>query len=269
MAVRSFPLESQPANEADYYLMHRETGVLEGLNLTLNGLNWGLSPGAVYTSGTLVVNDGAGISGTVTPTSGALPRRDMLCARRTLLPGGGSFGMIALKQGTPAASPVDPALATVIDGVFEEPLFSWQVAASGAATTTAIRDLRRSAAWWRGTATSAPVAVGLTPLPGWVLHNAMVRTDPISGRHQLSGAIQPVNSFNPQVGTHVLAIVPSGHRPNVPSGKLPPFFRVPNTMYGVDVDIDIRANGDLVLVRGPNQIIPNFTWFDLNGIGFY
>lgn len=142
MTVRAVPFEEQPAYEDDYYRLHREVGVVSGLDMAFNGLGWSLSPGEVYSSGALVLVEDFPATGTSTLTSGANPRRDMLVARRTLVPGGGSYGEIAVLQGAPATSPDEPT-STQEFSVHEEPLWSWQVPGNGGTTVTNVRDLRR------------------------------------------------------------------------------------------------------------------------------
>lgn len=147
MTVRSFPFyrtdASASAEESDYYLLHRESGVLAGLDLSFDGLTWSLSPGEAYVAGSMLLVEDTPETGVSAATTGANPRRDMLVARRTLAPGGGSATVLVLVAGSPAAAPSDPALTQVRLGVWEEPLWSWQVPGSGGTTVTAVRDLRR------------------------------------------------------------------------------------------------------------------------------
>lgn len=142
MTVRSFPFFGEDASEDDYYRLHRESGVLSGLNLTLSGLGWSLSPGEAKAGGSMMLVETSPVTGASIATTGATPRRDMLVARRTLLPEGGSETVPGLIQGTTAATPVDPTPSRETVGVFEEPLFSWQVPGGGGTGTTGIVDLR-------------------------------------------------------------------------------------------------------------------------------
>lgn len=152
MTVRSFPFAEQESGEDDYARLHvRETGVISGLNLTLTGLTWSLSTGAVMVGGFQLVVEDAPETGSSAPTAAgaANPRRDMLVARRTLDPEASSSVVLVLKQGAPAAAPVDPVLTRDTVGVFEEPLYSWQVPGNGGTVGTAVRDLRRAVgAYW-------------------------------------------------------------------------------------------------------------------------
>lgn len=144
MTVRSFPFFGQDSAEDDYARLHYlESGVLSGLNLTLSGLGWSLSTGAAMVGGFEMLVETSPATGSSTATSGSNPRRDMLVARRTLDPSGSSV-VPALLQGAPASSPVDPTPARNVVGVFEEPLFSWQVPGGGGTGTTGIVDLRAS-----------------------------------------------------------------------------------------------------------------------------
>lgn len=145
MTVRSFPFEGQDeAPEDDYYRLHRESGVLSGLNLTLAGLNWSLSPGEMFVGGAMLLVESTPATGLSQATTGSNPRRDMLVARRTLAVEGRSSAVLVLRQGTPAAIPVAPEPVRQRIGVWEEPLFSWRVPAGGATTVSEVRDLRVS-----------------------------------------------------------------------------------------------------------------------------
>jgi hypothetical protein len=144
MAVRSFPFaDQQDAPEDDYYRLHREYGVIGGLDLTFNGLTWSLAVGEMYAAGSMMIVENKAETGTSTPTTGSLPRRDMLVARRTLTKDGNiSRTVPAVISGALAATPSDPNPTQNRTGVFEEPLWSWQVPSSGGSQVTNVRDLR-------------------------------------------------------------------------------------------------------------------------------
>lgn len=141
MATRSFPFADQEAGEDDYYLLHRESGVLSGLNLTMTGLGWSLSPGEMYVAGSMLLVEDTPATGTSGINTGANPRRDLLVARRTLTPAGSST-VLAVKVGPPATSPADPAPTQQRLDVWEEPLFSWRVPGGSGGTATDVRDRR-------------------------------------------------------------------------------------------------------------------------------
>ena len=170
MSQRSFPFYRPPgqegdqqAQEDDYYRLHRESGVLSGLNLTFNGLQWSLSPGEMFTAGSMHLVENTPETGLSAATTGSLPRRDMLVSRRTLTTDGQSTTTLAVISGTPATSPVDPIPTQERVGVFEEPLFSWQVPGGGGTTVTEVSDRRR----WRdpdgGTGARGTIGYGGIP----------------------------------------------------------------------------------------------------------
>lgn len=167
MTVRSFPHPGQESGEDDYARLHvHESGVISGLDLSFNGLGWSLSPGAAMAGGFQMLVESDPATGASEPVSGANPRRDLLVARRTLDPENGSSVVPVLKPGSPAASPADPPLTRDTVGVFEEPLFSWQVPGDGGTVVTGVRDLRRSVTTNAGT---SGVIAGAAPPPGTTL----------------------------------------------------------------------------------------------------
>lgn len=148
MAVRAFPFAGQEAGEADYYRRWYRivNGVYHGLNIafgqSFSGLGFSLSTGEMGVGGaTLVVEDQPYV-GQSAVNNGSLPVRDMLVARRTLLPNGDSTAGLFIKRGPAGTVPSDPLLTQQPAGVWEEPLWSWTVPASGGTTVTSVSDRR-------------------------------------------------------------------------------------------------------------------------------
>jgi hypothetical protein len=110
-----------------------------GLPLILSGLNWSVGPGTANVAGSGFRRDSAA-GGAVTPnTHTSQSRRDRVVLRRDLAI---HQTVIALKEGTPAASPTAPSLEQDPTGVWEEALFSFLVPPNSGSALTGVVDER-------------------------------------------------------------------------------------------------------------------------------
>lgn len=164
-------------------LFQHLSGVNSGGALTFTGLTATVSAIDGLAHG-FFLSRASSWSYTSPATTGAQPRRDLLVLRRQLTSGAGVGAVpgktyLAVIQGTPAATPVDPTH----DPVNEERLWSWQVPASGGTVVTSIRDFRRRVAGDRtiGEAhLSGAVGLTLAASPSWT--DVAVVTAVSSGR---------------------------------------------------------------------------------------
>lgn len=126
---------------------------------------------------------------------------------------------------------------------------------------------------WDGAAAGS----GIFPVPalgGWTGRGLRIHTDGANNRRFMSGYVTPNNSFNPTVGTHTLAQIPNGVRPTLAAGEsFPPFFRLPvasptGSNASLAVDVDIQPDGNIVIKRGPNQLIAAGTPISFHGVNF-
>lgn len=134
--------EAEPFTEEAWFRMHDESGVVSGGGLTFSGLTAQLAPIFAWSHGAWLYRE-ATWSEASPPTTGAQPRRDMLVIRREVTLGEGVGAVPGrcvplVLNGTPAASPADPAY----DAETDTPLWSWQVPASGGTVVTGIVDHR-------------------------------------------------------------------------------------------------------------------------------
>lgn len=144
--------------EAWFDLFEHLTGVKSGGEISFTGLTATLTAIDVRVHGSYLIRQDPW-SAASTPTATASPRRDMLVARRQRTSGEGVGAtpgktFLTLLVGTPAATPADPAS---FDPASDEPLWSWQVPASGGTVVTDIRDRRQ-----RATVQNAVSEVNLT-----------------------------------------------------------------------------------------------------------
>lgn len=110
------------------------------LGLTFNGLNITVNLGrALIRGATYELTSTAWTGSIAANTNGTLARRDRLVLRRDLA---AKTVTIVRLQGTPAASPVSPALQRVEDGQWDLPLFSFLVPANSGTVITDVVDER-------------------------------------------------------------------------------------------------------------------------------
>lgn len=140
--------EAEPFTEGAYEAVNGHiSGVREGFAVTVAGLTATLTAGLIVSHGFYLDTRERPSPATVTSpatAAGALGRRDLLVARRTLSTGdasSGTPGTVTLVRiaGTPAASPVDPAY----DAATDEPIASWLVPSNAGTVASAVKDLRR------------------------------------------------------------------------------------------------------------------------------
>lgn len=136
---------AEPLTEDAWFTLHRETGVVSGGTISFNGRTASLAPVELRVHGSWLSREQPWTD-TSPATTTAVPRRDLLVARRQRTVGVGQDGIpgktyLTVLRGTPAANPQDPPY----DRLNDEPLWSWQVPASGGNVITAVRDRRRGA----------------------------------------------------------------------------------------------------------------------------
>lgn len=136
--------EGEPFSEAGWDRVYGHvSGVRSGGDISFSGLTATLTAIDAISHGFWLDTSGLASlwSYASTPTpSGGNPRRDMLVARRQLsTPSVPGKTFLKVLEGTPAASPGDPAY----DLENDEPLHSWQVPGNAGTTITGITDLRR------------------------------------------------------------------------------------------------------------------------------
>lgn len=112
------------------------------LGLTVAGLTVTMGLGRAHVRGASYERTGTAWSYDVPANTAAQPRRDRLVLRRDLVAG---TVLPVVLQGTPAASPVAPALTQVDDGVWELPLYELAVPPNSGAPITVVRDHRAPA----------------------------------------------------------------------------------------------------------------------------
>lgn len=146
------PFDASTFAQAQYY---RDRGYLEpsgvygqpaataaggDLGLTAAGFGLTLGLGRAHVRGAAYERTGTAWTDTVPAnTSGLGPRNDLIVLRRSLT---AKTIVPARLQGTAAATPVDPSLTLVEDGVWEMPLFRVAAPASSG-TPLVVTDLRR------------------------------------------------------------------------------------------------------------------------------
>lgn len=109
------------------------------LGVTFNGLNWSVATGRAHVRGMGYERTTSPTTGSTAANSSGNARVDRLVVRRDL---GAKTGTVIRLQGTPAGTPVPPALQRSEDGQWDLPLFRFRVPPNNDTTITNIVDER-------------------------------------------------------------------------------------------------------------------------------
>jgi hypothetical protein len=146
------------------------------LALTVSGLNITMAVGRAHVRGAGYERTGTAWTFAVPANTNATQARiDRLVLRRDLT---AQTVVPTVIQGTPAATPTEPGLTQIEDGVWDLPLFSWTTPANSGAPLTNVVD-ERSPLYGAAPIPQVPVATAMTAAANWTLTSGGI--NPLTG----------------------------------------------------------------------------------------